>query len=144
MEYQQLEQSAMRMLAACEHSHFMLRQKLLKRSDNEADVARLLERLGTDGLLSDERFTEVFVNSHRNKGKGPSRILKELQQHQISSDLISIHLDVDDASWLETAAEVRRKKFGQQTPGDYKEKMRQARFLEYRGFTHSQIFSVLD
>jgi regulatory protein len=39
---------------------------------------------------------------------------------------------------------VRRKRFGDEPPQDYKERARQSRFLQYRGFTSDQIRQVLD
>ena len=38
--------------------------------------------------------------------------------------------------------EVREKKFGTAMPADFKERNRQMRFLQQRGFTHEQIYSV--
>ena len=41
--------------------------------------------------------------------------------------------------WLERAREVREKKFGRESPRDFKERSRQMRFLQQRGFTSEQI-----
>ena len=143
LDFKALQQSAMRMLATREHSEFELKQKLLSRSTNCELVEQLLKQLLTDNLQSDERFTEVLVNSYTNKGKGPARILKELQKHHISSELIAYYLDANDSDWLEFASEARQKKFGKDLPQSFTEKKRQARFLEQRGFTHSQIMRVI-
>jgi regulatory protein len=40
--------------------------------------------------------------------------------------------------------DVRRRKFGEAKPKEYKEKARQMRFLEYRGFTGEQIRIAVD
>jgi len=39
---------------------------------------------------------------------------------------------------------VRSKRFGDAMPEDFKERARQARFLQYRGFTSEQIREVLN
>ena len=39
---------------------------------------------------------------------------------------------------------MRRKRFGAEVPRDYRERARQARFLEYRGFASSQIRAALE
>jgi regulatory protein len=49
-----------------------------------------------------------------------------------------------EVDWLAVAKTVRHKKFGDGKPADYKERARQARFLQYRGFSGEQIHSALD
>jgi regulatory protein len=41
--------------------------------------------------------------------------------------------------WQQLAREIRLKKFGAERPVDFKEKARQMRFLQYRGFESDQI-----
>jgi len=133
---------AMRLLATREHSQHELQRKLSQKG-HELDVAeQAIAQLAEQDLQSDERFVESFVNSHQRRGKGPKRIQLELQQHQLAEHLVEQYLDSGNSLWHESAAEVRNKKFGEELPADYKEKMKQAKFLEYRGFTHEQIFSL--
>jgi regulatory protein len=49
-----------------------------------------------------------------------------------------------DLDWHELARAVRAKRFGAARPRDYKERARQARFLQYRGFDAAQIRSALE
>ncbi len=135
---------AMRLLAAREHSQHELRRKLTQKGHEPNVAERAIEQLVEQDLQSDERFVEGFINSHQVRGKGPKRIQLELQQHQLPEYLLDQYLDISDGIWHESAAQVRTKKFGEELPEDYKEKMKQAKFLEYRGFTHDQIFSVLN
>lgn len=134
---------AMRMLAIREHSTAELTRKLQQKGFAADEITDLLTRLTQQNLLSDERFTECFINSRRQRGSGPVKIKKELQQHQIDMDLIASYLEPRDPLWAQEAARVREKKFGRALPEDFKEKVRQSRFLEYRGFSHEQIRAVL-
>lgn len=134
---------AMRLLATREHCTSELDRKLSQKGFEPADIVSIIDECRQNRFLSDERFTEAFVTSRREKGNGPVRIRNELQQHQIDAHLIATYLDNRDSVWTECAARVREKKFGGDIPEDYNERMKQARFLEYRGFTHDQIFSVL-
>lgn len=134
---------AMRLLATREHSQHELRRKLLQKGHDYDLVEQAVVQLAAQNLQSDARFVENFVNSHRGRGQGPQRIKLELQQHNIRPELVENYLDSGDASWIEKAMQVRRKKFGADLPDEFKERMRQARFLEYRGFTHDQINQVL-
>lgn len=133
---------ALRVLAIREHSCFELKCKLDKKGFDEHVIDLIINECEKYNYLNDERFTEIFINSRRAKGKGPIHIKNDLQQRQVSVDLISTYLDLSDVEWIGCATRVREKKFGKEIPEDYKEKMRQARFLEYRGFTNEQIFSV--
>jgi len=134
---------AMRLLAVREHSQQELKRKLTQKGHELDSAEQAIEQLAEQNIQSDERFVESFVNSHQRRGKGPKRIQLELQQHQLAEELIEQYLDSSDVMWQDSAAEVRSKKYGDKLPDDYKEKMKQATFLEYRGFTHDQIFSIL-
>lgn len=134
---------AMRLLAAREHSQHELRRKLGQKGHEPDIIEAVIEQLAAQGLQSDERFIESFVNSHRERGKGPKRIRMELQQHQLPYELIEKHINERNSEWREHALRVKLKKFGQAPIDDIKERSKQTRFLEYRGFTHEQISSVL-
>lgn len=131
--------AAMNLLARREHSQQELHRKLLNKGFEAADIKPDLDRLSSEGLLSDERFTEAFINSRLKRGSGPIKIAMELQQRGISDELVNAYLDERDAQWMESAHAVRIKRFGPSPPSDFKERARQMRFLQYRGFTMEQI-----
>lgn len=139
-----LNAAAIRLLARREHSQAELQRKLTQKGYKALDVEQALQALVAQNLLSDERFTEAFVLSRRERGSGPIKIQNELQQRGIDNSLISRYLEIRDPAWLELAEQVRRKKFGGSMPEDYNLKMQQARFLANRGFSHEQIRRVLD
>lgn len=128
---------AIRMLARREHSALELSTKLSKKGFEDDVIAELLTRLITLDLQSDERFTECYTRSRKNRGYGPTRIKQELQQRGISAEMIANYLQEDD-SWVTLAYEVRLKKFGWEQPEDFTEKAKALRFLLYRGFTTEQ------
>lgn len=134
---------AMRLLAAREHSQHELRRKLGQKGHEASDIEETIEQLIAQGLQSDERFVESFVNSYRERGKGPKRIRLELSQHQLAVELIDSYLDERDEIWKASAVQVKLKKFGDEPASDYPQQMKQAKFLEYRGFTHEQISAAL-
>lgn len=140
---QEARTAALNLLARREHSVFEMRQKLRARGFEVDDVQSVLATLTAEGLLSDDRFSEAFVNYRMARGLGPTRIAAELQQRGIDAQVIAEYLDARDTHWLQRAQAVRVKRFGNALPVDYKERMRQARFLQYRGFTSEQIWSVL-
>jgi len=135
--------TAMNLLARREHSTQELRDKLLTRGFEDDVIVPALQTLSREGLLSDERFTESFIHSRMERGSGPVKIRAELRQRGVADEIISDWLDERDRMWLERAETVRCKKFGSALPVDYKEKARQARFLQYRGFSAEQTRQVL-
>ena len=131
-------------LARREHGQVELINKLASRGFLNDIAAEAVVRLSEEGLQSDRRFTENFVQSRISQGKGPLRIGQELGQRGLPGGLVDQVLDDADVDWPDLAAQVRLKKFGAHKPVDFKEKARQMRFLQYRGFDSDQIGFALD
>jgi len=142
--YKKIRKKAMDLLMRREHAVAELQKKLNAKDYDAEIVAEVVEQLMNEGLVSDERFTEAFVRYRRNNGRGPQRIQSELRERGVSEKIQDSFLDVGDPQWFEQAAQVRSKRFGNELPEDFKERARQARFLQYRGFTSDQIREVLD
>ena len=66
------------------------------------------------------------------------RIAAELRQRGIAPELIEAAL-ASGPDWRALARKVCRAKFGLQPPGSWAERARQARFLQYRGFSSDHI-----
>ncbi len=134
----------MRLLATREHSSAELFRKLVQKGFTQADVQTLITKLQQENLLSDLRFSESFIRSRQLRGYGPIRIQAELRQHGFNDEQIRLSLVASAQSWLRLAQQVRQKKFGVGSPEDYADKVRQMRFLEYRGFSHEQIRIIIE
>ena len=126
-------------LARREYGLDELAKKLADKGYKRTVVEDELARLGDEGLQSDSRFAEAFVQSRINQGKGPVRIRAELAQRGIRDGVIEGALEAATCDWFELAGNERRKKFGSAAPADFKEKARQMRFLQYRGFEQDHI-----
>ena len=130
-------------LARREHSAHELRQKLERGSIAKQLAFEVIGELQNQGLVSDQRFAESFVRYRSGKGYGPQRIELELNEKGVDRSLISLVMECSGCNWAQLARDVRIKKFGTGQPADYKERARQARFLQYRGFTGDQIRTTL-
>ncbi len=131
----------MRFLARREHSRAELRTKLLPHVQDGEDVDAVLDELEKRNWLSDARAAEQMVNVRRGR-YGAQRIVHELRQKGIADELIGGTLPQLKETEFDAAREVWRKKFGA-LPQDQKEKARQARFLQSRGFGLEVILKVL-
>lgn len=138
-----IEQTALRLLAAREHSAVELRHKLRARGASETGAERVLADLAARGLLSEARFSARYVEERMDKGFGPLRIRAELCQRGVDEGLIDAHLPKDETIWMELLARTHERKFGHLPPSDRADFARRARFLAYRGFTSTQISRFL-
>ena len=130
---------AMDYLARREHGRGELLDKLT-RFGFDPDVAEeAVTRLVEDGLQSDARFAEAFVRSRINQGKGPARIRADLRERGLEGGAVELALEEADEDWYALARDVRLKKFGPDTPSEFREKAKQMRFLQSRGFEPDQI-----
>lgn len=110
-------------------------------TDQPAVLNALLDDLTARGWLSDARAATQWVHAKRSRF-GTQRITHELRQKGIAEDLISAELPALKESELEAARNVWQRKFGI-LPQDAKEKAKQMRFLQSRGFSTDVIFKVL-
>jgi len=140
---------ALQYLARREYSRAELRSKLLPYTQADENFEQsppvnldaLLDDLTTRGWLSDERAATQLMHAKRSRF-GTQRITHELRQKGIAEELISAALPALKETELEAAREVWQNKFGT-LPQDAKEKARQVRFLQSRGFALNVIFKVL-
>ncbi|HLP97157.1 MAG TPA: recombination regulator RecX [Sideroxyarcus sp.] len=131
----------MRYLARREHSRAELHGKLLPHVQEGEDLAAVLDELEKRNWLSDARATTQWVDAKRGRF-GTQRIAHELRQKGIAENLIADAMPQLKETELDAAREVWQRKFGV-VPPDAKEKARQVRFLQSRGFSMDVIFKLL-
>lgn len=134
---------AVKLLAQREHSRFELQRKLIHKGFSEQCIIQTLQTLLEQGLQSDERFVEAYVQMRLRRGYGPVRIAGELRERGVADELIQKHLqldnDKDKEDWQQQIVSVWQKKFRSIKPKDFAERAKQMRFLQYRGFNGEQI-----
>lgn len=144
-----LRARALQYLARREYSRAELRAKLLPHVQPDAEFEQaqpvsldaLLDDFTKRGWLSDARAATQLVHAKRSRF-GTQRITHELREKGISESLISEAMPQLKETELAAAREVWKKKFGA-APQDEKEKAKQVRFLQSRGFALDVVFKVL-
>ena len=131
----------MRYLARREYCRAELRAKLLTYATPDDNIDAVLDELVARGWLSDERAATQLLHAKRSRF-GTQRIAHELRQKGIAEELISAALPELKESELEAARGVWQRKFGI-APQDEKEKAKQMRFMQSRGFGFDVIFQAL-
>lgn len=137
-----IRNTAMNLLARREHSANELLQKLKQRDFEHDEILLSIEELQADNLQSDARFAESFINQRVNAGYGPVRIRHELRQKGVDEELVDTMLEHFDGEWQDLMQQQRVRKFGAEIPGDYAQKMKQARFLQNRGFSPEAVMRL--
>ncbi|NNF41412.1 MAG: regulatory protein RecX [Woeseiaceae bacterium] len=130
---------AMDFLARREYGQIELVKKLADKGFNYGIAEQAITQLTDEGLQSDYRFAESFVQSRVSQGKGPVRIRTELKQRGVDPGLIEGALEASATDWYQLARAIRQKKFGDDAAPDFKARARQMRFLQYRGFEPDHI-----
>lgn len=133
---------ALNALARREHSRLELERKLGARGHGPEVIAVTLDKLEGSGLLDADRFCASFVRARISRGQGPTRIERELADRGIDAERAG-HAVQGSEDWAALARAVRQRRFGDDIPESYKERARQSRFLQYRGFTSEQIRAAM-
>ncbi len=130
--------SALRLLGRRDFARAELARKLLDQGYAAAAVEEAVAELVEERLLDDARLVENAVRAHAGRGHGPLRIRQELSAAGIASDLIEQAL-ASGPDFVAVCRELRARRFGAEPPASWAEKGRQARFLQYRGFSSDHI-----
>jgi regulatory protein len=136
-----LRAQAIRWLARREHSRAELEHKLLAKGWEKSEVRGALDELTALGYLSDARYARALIaqKGGRYSRRGIAAELKAKGVGAQEADAALAEASLDDESAL-TALWQRR--FGR-APVDEREKARQVRFLQSRGFALSAILKFL-
>jgi regulatory protein len=108
----------------------------------EDEILPVIEDLQADNLQSDARFAESFINQRVNAGYGPVKIRHELKHKGVAGELVNPLLEHFDGKWQELMLQQRVRKFGAEIPDEYGQKMKQARFLQNRGFSPESVMRL--
>ena len=136
-----LRSQAIRLLARREYARAELEARLVGGGADAAEVRNTLDDLGTQGLLSDQRFARAVVG--QKAGRFSRRSIagglkaKGVAPDDINDALREANLD-DDAALIA----LWQRRFGK-LPEDDREKARQIRYLQARGFSISAILKLL-
>lgn len=143
MNTQELYDHAVSLLAKRDYSSGELSRALLRMTENSECVDSALQRLIVSGYLDDERLVQHLVDKHIRKKHGPTRIRQEVRQKGFPQELVEQTLEKAGVDWYAMAHELKVSKFGEEPASDAKEKNKQVRYLQYKGYSMDMIFEAL-
>ena len=141
--------AALRALARRAHARLDLRRRLLQKQHPAAAVDAALDRLSAAGLLDDVRFAVDYAAVKGRRGRGPSRLVRDLQaqgvDRRVAEDAVRTSLEaegVDPAAAVRTLAEKRARQLGGLPPAIRKRRL--VAFLARRGFGGAEVWEVVE
>lgn len=134
--------AAVALLARRDYASAELRAKLVAAGFGPEASAAVLGALAAQGLVNDERYAHNYVAYHAGRGQGPIRIAADLRCRGVAPGLTEAALAAGP-DWCAVARTVRERRFGRQLPGSWRERARQGRFLQFRGFSSDHIRAAL-
>ncbi|MEP7084931.1 MAG: recombination regulator RecX [Betaproteobacteria bacterium] len=136
-----LRQKALRALARRDYSRAELSRKLGRAAATPSELVTLLDDFEASGWLSDERFAGSAARQRQ--GRYSQRyIVEDLKSRGVAGDLAKDAVSALEQDDYATALALWNQRFGR-PPADQKEKARQVRFLQTRGFALQIIFRIL-
>ena len=133
---------AVRYLTRREYGVEELRQKLLQRGADASIADTVVSELADENLVSDQRFTEMYVQMRIRRLFGPLKIRGELRSRGIAGYLIDEAMPDGQETWFDAATQWAEKKHDGEL--DYAARAKVYRSLVNRGFTHEQANVALD
>ncbi|MEP6702589.1 MAG: recombination regulator RecX [Betaproteobacteria bacterium] len=136
-----LRQQALRALARRDYSRAELARKLGPAAQTTAELDTLLDEFQASGWLSDERFAGGAARQRQ--GRFSQRyIVQDLKSRGVEGETARNAVDALEQDDHATALALWRQRFGEPATNQ-KEKARQVRFLQSRGFSLQIVFKVL-
>ena len=133
---------AVRYLSRREYGIEELRQRLLQRGADSGTAEKVVGDLADENLVSDQRFTEMYVRMRIRRLFGPLKIRGELRSRGISDYLIAQEMPQEQEPWFDTASQWACKQHRGEL--DYAGRAKIYRSLMNRGFSHEQANVALD
>jgi len=142
MTESEIRDMAVRYLCRREYGIEELRQKLLYRGADSSIAEKVVGDLCDENLVSDQRFTEMYVRTRVSRYFGPLKIRGELRARGISDHVIAEQIPKEQEVWFDSASEwANRRHTGEL---NFESRAKLHRSLMNRGFTHEQANVALD
>ena len=118
-----------------------MRNKLVATGATRDEVDAVLDEIAALGYLSDTRFAKALVGQ-KSGAMSKRSISASLKAKGVDADVASAALAASDVDDHDAMVALWLRKFGA-PPANDREKARQVRFLQSRGFALSAIFKLL-
>jgi regulatory protein len=136
-----LRTRALQLLARREHSRLELRRRLMAHVEAGDEVDVLLDDLAARGWLSEARLAESTART-KSRRFGPLKVAQLLRAKGLGEEIIAAGMHAAGVDGSASIESIWRSRF-RGPPAGEREKARQVRFLQGRGFPLDEIFRFL-
>lgn len=142
MNESDLFDKAVVLLAKRDYSSVELSRTLKSLCQDDIILTSVMDKLTEFNYINDQRLLEKDIKTYLIKNFGKMRIQQDLRQRGFSLTDINQTIESFNVDWFELAKTLKERKFGTSQPSDAKEKNKQVRYLQYRGFPLDIIFEL--
>lgn len=137
-----LKNKALDFLSRRDYGYHELYVKLQKYSENLDEIKQVLDDLKCKNFLSEERYINSYLRSKQTK-YGIRKIRYDLLQKNVDTDVLEdVLANNNQTDEYETAYTLWQRKFGI-IATETKERLKQMRFLQSRGFSSDVITKII-
>lgn len=136
-----LRARALRYLARREHSRDELRRKLLAYVGEHDNLEAVLDEMALRGWLSDLRFAEHTIRTGARRF-GPLRLARQLRERGVDEEAIAAAFHAAGEEGVASIESVWRSRYHAPAANE-RERVRQIRFLQGRGFALEDVLRFL-
>ena len=107
-------------------SIFGMKEYLLRKKYSEEDINKTIDKLIKSGYLNDSYYAKCYISDHINlSNDGPYKIIKHLEDNNISSSIYAEYLSKYDSLWQERIEKYieKQKKINKKSSYFFKNKM---------------------
>jgi regulatory protein len=131
----------LKLLGTREHSRAELARKLAQKGVPPAVIDMALDWAAAQGYLDEQRFAAAYSDELSRKGYGPRAIQKKLRDKGVRVE--ASEEPEDPEALRQQAVELVRRRHGEPESLEPAVKLKAARFLLNRGYSHATIREVL-
>jgi len=136
-----LKNKALDFLSRRDYGYYELYVKLQKYTEDLDEIKQVLDDLKNKNFLSEERYINSYLHSKQTK-YSIKKIRYDLLQKNVDADVLEEVLANNQVNEYEAAHAIWQRKFGV-IATDSKERLKQMRFLQSRGFSSSIIAKII-
>ena len=141
---QDIRKKLLDLLSRREHSKYELLTKLKLRVESKSSLEEEINKLSTENLQSDLRFSESYIRSRYNSGFGPIRIKYDLSVRRVKESVVLDAFNEIDLDWVEKLKKEKIKKYGNSSSENMQELSKRIKFFIQRGFEKEMISKVIN
>ncbi len=133
----------LKLLARREHTAFEIKKKLIQKGFAADVISKTIDFALSQQWINHHRYTETLIGYFARRGYGPIFIENYFREQAIETEVIYQSFTKANIDWTAVLTAAWLKKYRGIIPKTSAEKAQQIRFLQYRGFSLTEIHHLI-